>query len=185
VSDRGIHNSDIRAPDDSRIELSAHKQKGDAMFGRTFGWLIGLIVAVLVLGSVAAVAFQAGQASAPVVPVGTGVAGAVPVYVGHYGWGFGWGFGFLGFLIPLFFIILLIGAFRGRRGWGPGGSYRGGWTDYPGGDPRDPRRRWIQQFHRELHDAEDAGRSPSTPPTSGAGDGNSGSGGPSNPGSTA
>jgi hypothetical protein len=128
------------------------------MFGRTFSWVIGLLAGLAVLGTVAVLAFQAGQATVPaVVPAAGAVAGAVPVYVGHVGWGFGF-FGFLGFLFPLFFILLLVFALRGgRRGWGPGPSFRGGWTDYRGGDPNDPRRRWIEDLHRDLHETERKG----------------------------
>ena len=84
------------------------------MFGR-MGRVIGPLIALLIIGLVAAVAFSLGQAS---VPVGTAVGpsgAAVPVYVGHYGWG-GFGFGFLGFLFPLFFIFLLIWALRPHGG---------------------------------------------------------------------
>src|SRR2546426_7801647 len=92
--------------------------KGDAMFGRMTG-LIGGLVALLFLGIVAAVAFAAGQASVPVGAAGD-VGTAVPVYVGHYGWGFG--FGFLGFLFPLFFFLLLFWLLRPR--WGGRGDFR-------------------------------------------------------------
>jgi hypothetical protein len=135
------------------------------MFGRMTG-LIGGLVALLVLGIVAAVAFAAGQAS---VPVGAaGAAGTVaPVYVGHYGWGFG--FGFLGFLIPLFFILLLFWALRPRwgghrgYGYGPGPWGHGRWGENgPEGsdDPNSPwaaRRRQLEELHRQLHEAERGG----------------------------
>jgi hypothetical protein len=152
------------------------------MFGRMTG-LIGGLVALLVLGIVAAVAFAAGQASVPV-----GAAGAVaPVYVGHYGWGFG--FGFLGFLIPLFFILLLFWALRPRwgghrgYGYGPGPWGRGRWGGNGPEDSNDPnspwaaRRRQLEELHRQLHEADREGSSGG----SGSGSGSGSDRGPSTP----
>jgi hypothetical protein len=137
------------------------------MFGRNLGRLIGPLVALLLVGIVAAVAFTAGQASVPVASVAGGAGTAVPVYVGHYGWGFG--FGILGFLFPLFFILLLIWAFRPRwgghrgYGYGPGPWGRAKWGEQgPEGtdDPNSPwaaRRRALEELHRQLHEAERGG----------------------------
>jgi hypothetical protein len=152
------------------------------MFGRMTG-LIGGLAALLVLGIVAALAFAAGQASVPV-----GAAGAAaPAYVGHYGWGFG--FGFLGFLIPLFFILLLFWALRPRwgghrgYGYGPGLWGRGRWGENGpegGDDPNSPwaaRRRQLEELHRQLHEAEREGG----PGSSGSGSGPGSDRGPSTP----
>ena len=151
------------------------------MFGR-MGRVIGPLIALLIIGLVAAVAFSLGQAS---VPIGTAVApsgAAVPVYVGHYGWG-GFGFGFLGFLFPLFFIFLLIWALRprgggwgGYRGHGYGPGYGRGWGRGYWGEPGKPgpegegsendpwtaRRHALEELHRQLHEAEKSGSSGSS-----------------------
>ena len=157
------------------------------MFGR-MGRVIGPLIALLIIGLVAAVAFSLGQAS---VPIGTAVApsgAAVPVYVGHYGWG-GFGFGFLGFLFPLFFILLLIWALRPRgggwggyrgHGYGPGGWGRGGWGDHDPNDPNGPwagRRQALEELHRKLHEADKSGSGPG----SGGGPGSAPGSGPETP----
>ncbi len=156
------------------------------MFGRMTG-LIGGLVALLVLGIVAAVAFAAGQASVPVGAAGD-VGTAVPVYVGHYGWGFG--FGFLGFLFPLFFILLLFWLLRprwggrGHYGYGPGPGGRGRWGDHGPEDSDDPnspwaaRRRALEELHRQLHEAERRGGTGSGSDPSG---GSSSGSGPTTP----
>jgi hypothetical protein len=168
--------------------------KGDAMFGRNMGRVIGPLVALLLIGIVAAVAFTAGQASVPVGGVAGGAGAAVPVYVGHYGWGFG--FGFLGFLFPLFFILLLFWLLRPRwgghrgYGYGPGPWGRGRWGDSgPEGtdDPNSPwaaRRRALEELHRQLHEADRGGGGAGGaggPGSSGAGSGSGSDRGPTTP----
>jgi len=81
------------------------------------------------------------------------------------------GFPFFGFIFPFLFFFLFIGllafAFGGRRrGWGGGP----GWGGYgPGSGPMssdDPRRQWIADAHRRLHEEEAraAGTTPGTAP---------------------
>src|SRR5438093_9634168 len=142
------------------------------MFGR-LGRVIGPLIALLIIGLVAAVAFSLGQASVPIGPAVAPSGAAVPVYVGHYGWG-GFGFGFLGFLFPLFFIFLLIWALRSRGGgWGgyrgygpgPGGWGRGRWGEHDLKDPNGPwadRRQALEELHRQLHEAEKSSSSGSS-----------------------
>ena len=128
------------------------------MVGHRAGGIFRMVFWVLVLGGVAAIAFQLGlnQGVAQVVPVtGAGGTVAVPVVVGHYGWGFG----FLGFLFPLFFILLIAFALRprwGGRGYGPGrGPWgRGGWGSDQEQGADDPRQHWIAEAHRRLHEAD-------------------------------
>ena len=101
------------------------------------------ILAVLLFGGVAAVAYQAG-----IMAAGAGVAAgttAVAAYPYHFYPFFGFGFGFLGFLFPLFFLFLLFGlaraAFGGGRHW----------------DPYSERRRMHEQWHREMTDRPGSG----------------------------
>lgn len=93
------------------------------------------------------------------------------------------GFGTLFFLI---FIGFLFFAFAGRRrAWGGGGHWGGGpWSGHShwgagygrgpwaGGSgsgtdaSNDPRRQWIAEFHKSLHEADaGTGRGTDTPPT--------------------
>jgi hypothetical protein len=79
------------------------------------------------------------------------------------------GFPFFGFFFPFLFFFLFIGllafAFGGRRrGWGGGPGWGHGYGNGPTGDPNDPRRQWIADAHRRLHE-EDARNSGTTPPT--------------------
>jgi hypothetical protein len=76
------------------------------------------------------------------------------------------GFGFFGFFFPFLFFFLFIGllfaAFGGRRrGWGGGPSWGQGYG--PSGYQDDPRRQWIADAHRKLH--EDEARTGGTTPT--------------------
>src|SRR5829696_3685279 len=106
---------------------------------------IRALFAVILLGLTALVAgflgFQAGVAS------NVGAAGGA-VYMG---WGFPFGFLFFPFFFLLFFGFLAF-ALGGRR--------RGPW-----GDGSDPRRQWVADAHRRLHEEEGrsaAGTSAST-----------------------
>ena len=87
------------------------------------------------------------------------------------------GFPFFGFIFPFLFFFLFIGllfaAFGGRRrGWGNPGWGGPGWGQGygPAGDPNDPRRQWIADAHRRLHEEEARGTGtnpPAAPPTAG------------------
>ena len=120
---------------------------------RGFG-LLGFLVGLLLLGVVAAVAYNVG--------LSTGAAsdgGTVPVAYGQWV-GFGGGFGFFGFL---FFILILILLFRavfrpwgwGHHGWRGGyGGYGPGWWGYKGTETRDvppPFEPMLESWHRRMH----------------------------------
>ena len=104
-----------------------------------------VFIGIIILGLTALVGgmigFQAGIAS------NIGTAGGA-VYLGG-------GFPFLGFLFPLFFLFFIGAMFlafagRRRRPWGmhPG---HGRWSAMSDGDPR---RQWIADAHRRLHEEE-------------------------------
>jgi hypothetical protein len=102
------------------------------------------LLGVLFIGAVALTAgllgFQAGIAS------NIGAAGGV-IWLGGFP-----GLGFLFFLLFLGFLFFAIGG--RRRAWAHGG--RGpGWQGGPMGNPEDPRRQWMAEAHRRLHE-EDA-----------------------------
>lgn len=98
----------------------------------------GLFLAVatfVVLGAVAATAYQLGVTNAAGLPAGAApVAGAYPYYYGHP---FFWGFGFFGLLFPLFFLFVIFGIARAAFG---------------GGHWRSDRRRMLEQWHHEMHE---------------------------------
>jgi hypothetical protein len=106
------------------------------------------LFAFLLLGFTALAAgfvgFQAGVAS------NVGAAGGA-VYLG---WGFPFGFLFFPFFFLLFFGFLAF-AFGGRRrgpwgnGYGPGR-----WGPWDSADDSDPRRQWVADAHRRLHEEE-------------------------------
>ena len=100
----------------------------------------------------------------------------------------GGGFPGFGFLFFLFFVGFLFFAFAGRRrAWGNGhGHWGAGYGRGPWGGPApgmtgpdastDPRRQWVADMHRSLHEAESkAGQpagpadptTPTNPPTAG------------------
>jgi hypothetical protein len=126
--------------------------------------LFGVILFGLTALVAGFVGFQAGVAS------NVGAAGGA-VYVG-------WGFPF-GFLFFPFFFLLFIGfmafAFGGRRrgGWGHGYG-PGRWGPWDATESGDPRRQWIADAHRRLHEEE--ARSAASNPSTGA---NATSGSPS------
>ncbi len=102
---------------------------------RRFGLLRG-IVSLLVLGLVAAVAYQAGVAAG-------GAYGVAPHVVG-----LGIGFGFFWLLPFLFILFLVFGVFRVGRGWygrgsyGPRGMYDRGYRAVPP---------MFDQWHQQAH----------------------------------
>ena len=101
------------------------------------------ILAVLLFGGVAGVAYEMGLAAAGAGAPGA-AAGAYPYYW-HPGF---FGFGFFGFLFPLFFLFLIFGLMRAAFGGGRWGGYGRHW----GGGPR-----MIDEWHRELHEREKSG----------------------------
>jgi hypothetical protein len=107
--------------------------------------LFGALVVGAIALTAGVIGFQAGVAS------NVASAGGV-VWLGG-------GFPGFGFLVFLLFIGFLFFAFGGRRralGHGPMGGH-GSWGDRgPWGDG-DPRRQWIADAHRRLHE-EDATR---------------------------
>ncbi len=132
---------------------------------------------ILLLALVAVFAGAAGFQAGVMANVGTAT---VPGYVWL------WGFPHVGgFLFGFLFLFLLIGLFafavggRRRGPWGRG--YGRGWG-YGPMDASDPRRQWIADAHRRLHE-EEARRTtvadsiPSAPPSSAS----AGPAGPSGP----
>lgn len=113
---------------------------------RSFGILLFALVA-LVAG---VIGYQAGLTSS------AATAGATVVVTG--------GFPGFGTLLFVLFIGVLFFAFAGRRraGWGHGHGPWGHRMD--AGDPSDPRRKWVAEMHRRLHEDE-AGRTPDVPPS--------------------
>ena len=103
--------------------------------------------------------FQAGVASS--LAAGTGGVPAI-VYLGG-------GFHFGGFLFFLLFVGLILFAVGGRRRrWG-GHGHAGGFGPMGGGGPMsdgDPRRQWVAEAHRRLHE-EEAARAAAAPTTGG------------------
>lgn len=135
------------------------------MPGRRFGWgvsLIGLVLIVLAVAGAAYLAYNAG--------ISQGVAQAtdlpeaqlertVPLYYAPYRFG-PLGFGFFGCLIPLLLLFLLFGGMRmlfapwrmGGWGRGWGGKHPERWERF---------RERAEQWHREMHAAEERSNEPS------------------------
>ena len=116
--------------------------------------LLGAIVLGLTALTAGFIGFQAGIAS------NIGAAGGAVYLGGGVPW---FGFPWFGFLFFFLFIGFLFFAFGGRRRgpWGPYGGHGrmgyGPWGDDTsvGGPPSgDPRRQWIADEHRRLHEAE-------------------------------
>ena len=106
--------------------------------------LIGVLFTGVVALGAGAIGFQAGIAST------NGAAGGA-VYLGG-------GIPGLGFLFFLFFIGFLLFAIGGRRrAWahGPMGG-PGRWGGHGSFDDGDPRRAWVADAHRRLHEEEAA-----------------------------
>ncbi len=119
--------------------------------------IIGIFFFGLVAFAAGTLGFQAGVASA--VTGGTGNPAAVWFLMG------GPHFGGLFFLFALFAIALAIGGARRRHGMrgacagdhGPTGA-QGSWSGHgPWGrhfTDGDPRRNWMSEMHRQMHEAE-------------------------------
>jgi hypothetical protein len=112
---------------------------------RGYGWIVAILGVLLLVG----VVFGAYNWGVSEGLERSGEATEVVRYVGH-GWGFPFGFLFF----PLFFLLLLLFAFKGfgwRRGWGHDGNGEHG----PGGPGGPGRQRWEQHFedwHRRQHE---------------------------------
>jgi hypothetical protein len=116
--------------------------------------LLGAIVLGLTALTAGFIGFQAGIAS------NIGAAGGAVYLGGGVPW---FGFPWFGFLFFFLFIGFLFFAFGGRRrgSWGPYGGHGrmgyGPWgddTNAGGPTSGDPRRQWIADEHRRLHEAE-------------------------------
>ncbi len=120
---------------------------------------LGVLVVLLVALVAGVAGFQAGVMS--------NISAAAGSAVGP-GYSWMWGFPHVGgFLFGLLFLLLLIGlfsfAFGGRRARWDRGWRHGVWGYGPMGDPTDPRRQWIEDAHRQLHE-EEARRANATTP---------------------
>ena len=137
---------------------------------RGFG-LIGLLVTAILLVVVGAIAYNVGYSDGvsthlPAVATGDGA----PYYYGPHYWGGGFGFfGVLWFLLILFGIFWLFRiAFFGRRMWGGGWGYKGGFGYGPGHGPGIPPGidERMQEWHRRAHGEQPpSGTTPPPPPT--------------------
>jgi hypothetical protein len=112
--------------------------------------LIGFLFFGLVAVAAGAVGFQAGVASA--VAGGTSHPGALLFLLG------GPHFGGLFFLFFLFAIAIAIGGarrrYRAHSDWGQGPWGHGPWGNRSADG--DPRRSWMSEMHRQMHEAEAA-----------------------------
>lgn len=118
------------------------------------GFLAFLFLGLVALGA-GLVGYNIGVSQA--VTTTAAAAGAPVVYAGPHFAGFGWWFFPFGFLLfPLFllgFFGFLAFVFGPRRRFGRGGWGRHGYGPMDGS--WDPRRQWIAEQHRRLHE-EDA-----------------------------
>lgn len=117
---------------------------------RRYVWALALL-AVLLAGAAAAVAYNVGlsQGLAQVAAPAAGT--ALPPYA-YYGWHRPWGFGFFP-LFPLLFLVIWVLVFRGLfwRPWGP-------W--YQGAGPYSER---FDEWHRRAHDRMEGRTTPDSP----------------------
>ena len=105
--------------------------------------LLGVLFTGVVALTAGAIGFQAGIAS------NIGAAGGA-VYLG----GGIPGLGFLFFLFLVGFVLFAIGGRRRAWAHGPMGS-PGSWGGHgPWGTDGDPRRQWVAEAHRRLHEEE-------------------------------
>ena len=119
------------------------------MNGRTIFGVVAVLLLVALAAGLGTLAYNAGLSAGLDEAARTAVSSGAPATVAYpYApyWHGPWGFGFFG-------IFLFIGLLRAIFGWGRWGGrgYRG-WGG-PGG-----RREMVEDWHRELHRREDAGR---------------------------
>ena len=116
--------------------------------------LLGVLFTGVVALVAGAIGFQAGIAS------NIGTAGGV-VYLG----GGIPGLGFLFFLFVIGFLLFAVGGKRHAWGHGPMAG-PGSWGGHgPWGTDGDPRRAWIADAHRRLHEEEAMGATGTTGPS--------------------
>lgn len=129
---------------------------------RGFGF-IGLLLTLVVLTIVGVIAYNVGWSEGLATHVPAGTAVAPPYYYGYGPHFFGAGFGFFGLIWFLFILLFLFWllriAFFGRRHWGGGWGYKGGYGHGmpPGIDER------MQEWHKRAH-GEPPSATPTTPP---------------------
>jgi len=126
------------------------------MNGRTIFGVVAVLLLVAVAAGLGTLAYNAGLSAGLDEAARTAVSSGAPATVAYpYApyWHGPWGFGFFGIIFFVFGIFLFIGLLRAIFGWGRWGGrgYRG-WGG-PGG-----RREMVEDWHRELHRREDAGR---------------------------
>ena len=127
---------------------------------RGFGF-VGLVVTIVLLAIVGVIAYNVGWSDGLATHVPAGTAEAPQYYYGYGPHPFWGGFGILWFLFILFgFFFLLRIAFFGRRHWGGGWGYKGGYMQ--GGVPPAIDER-MQEWHRRAH-GEQPPASTATPP---------------------
>lgn len=117
---------------------------------RGFG-LLGILVGLVLLGIVAAVAYNVGLSAGA-----AGSAGAAPVVYPWFGFG---GFPIFGFLFLLLIIGLFLALIFRPRGWGGGYWGHGPWgyRDWERRDVPPPFEPMLENWHRRAH-----GETPST-----------------------
>jgi hypothetical protein len=139
------------------------------MFGSTFVRVVATLLLVALIAVIGVNVYNAGvaeglaEAARAAAAAGEDPAVVVPPYVGPYGgygpgWGYGWGggFGIFGLLFFILGVFLIFALLRAAFGWGRLGGPRG-----PGGSSwQDERRRRLEEFHRDLHHADEPGVSP-------------------------
>jgi hypothetical protein len=129
---------------------------------RGFGF-IGLLLTLVVVTIVGVIAYNVGWSEGLATHVPEGTAAAPPYYYGYGPHFFGAGFGIFGLIWFLFILFGLFWLFRlaffGRRHWGGGWGYKGGYGHGvpPGIDER------MQEWHKRAHGDQPSG-APATPP---------------------
>lgn len=135
---------------------------------RGFG-LVGLLVTVILFVIVGAIAYNVGWSDGvnTHLPAATQGDGGPYYYGPHYWVG---GFGFFGILWFLLIVFGLLWLFRiaffgfGRRMWGGGWGYKGGFGPGRGyGIPPGIDER-MQEWHRRAHGEQPSGTTPPPPP---------------------
>ncbi len=130
--------------------------------------VLAAIVIVGVLAGLGVAVYNAGVSQGAGLATASGVPAAA---YGWYGYGphWGWGFPLFGIFFWILGIFLVFALLRALFGWGRWGRHLwddrgpGGWGGPAGAGGFGGRRASIEQWHRELHEREDAGRESATP----------------------